>query len=226
MELPTHKTCSRCKESKKLEEFYKKEREFLGVRNMCKECCKEDHKKWREKNPGKDAEAIKKRRKENPAQERGYREKYRVNNAEKERLRAEKYRIENREKYRESGKKSQARIRSTVKGKLTDNFRRSMRRMILSKNGQSTFSLVGYTVDDLRSHLESLFTDGMTWDNYGLYGWHIDHKIPLVAFNYEKPTDTDFKKAWCLSNLQPLWAFDNLTKGDRLSVPFQPSFAL
>jgi 5-methylcytosine-specific restriction endonuclease McrA len=62
----------------------------------------------------------------------------------------------------------------------------------------------------------------MSWKNKGQ--WHIDHIIPLSAFNYEKPGDTDFKKAWSLKNLQPLWMADNNRKYDKLDQPFQPSF--
>jgi hypothetical protein len=64
----------------------------------------------------------------------------------------------------------------------------------------------------------------MSWENYG--EWQIDHIIPLAAFNYETPFDMDFQRAWSLSNLQPLWALENMSKGDKLSKPFQPSLAL
>ncbi|OKP79784.1 hypothetical protein BTE77_06750 [Ensifer adhaerens] len=63
-------------------------------------------------------------------------------------------------------------------------------------------------------HLEAQFTDGMTWDNYG--EWHVDHIIPLAAHNYETTDDIDFKRAWAMSNLQPLWAIDNHRKRDRI----------
>jgi hypothetical protein len=84
--------------------------------------------------------------------------------------------------------------------------------------------LVGYTVADLKSHLENLFISGMGWDNYGI--WHVDHKIPKSAFNFSCAEDIDFKKCWALSNLQPMWGIDNVIKGKKLSKPFQPSLAL
>ncbi|MBZ9943477.1 hypothetical protein LB533_20535 [Mesorhizobium sp. BR1-1-13] len=95
-----------------------------------------------------------------------------------------------------------------------------------SKAARSTFALLEYTVDELRAHLEEQFQPGMSWDNYGRNGWHVDHKIPLSAHNYQTPDDIDFKKAWALSNLQPLWEADNISKGAKLSAPFQPSLAL
>lgn len=84
-------------------------------------------------------------------------------------------------------------------------------------------SLVGYTLKDLKKHLEKKFVDGMTWDNYG--EWHVDHKIPLAVHNFVTPNDMDFQKAWALDNLQPLWANENISKKDKLDKPFQPSLA-
>ena len=79
---------------------------------------------------------------------------------------------------------------------------------------RSTFLLLGYTLEELMSHLEALFTEGMTWDNYG--EWHVDHKIPMASFNFETTDDREFKLCWCLDNLQPLWGPDNLSKGIKL----------
>lgn len=76
---------------------------------------------------------------------------------------------------------------------------------------RSTFKLLGYTIEELMNHLEALFTDGMTWDNYG--EWHVDHKVPMSSFIFESTEDIEFKKCWDLGNLQPLWGLDNLSKG-------------
>ena len=62
----------------------------------------------------------------------------------------------------------------------------------------------------------------MAWDNYGLHGWHIDHIFPLSVFNYTKPEHIDFKRAWALKNLQPMWAKENYQKHNKLEKPFQP----
>lgn len=94
------------------------------------------------------------------------------------------------------------------------------------KNNISVFKILGYSLQELKTHLEKQFQPGMTWENYGLHGWHIDHKIPKAVFNFETIHDLDFKKCWKLSNLQPLWAVDNLKKQAKLIKPFQPSLAL
>jgi hypothetical protein len=87
-----------------------------------------------------------------------------------------------------------------------------LRNRLSSKNNKSTFDILKFSVEELMQHLESKFQPGMTWDNYGIYGWHIDHIKPDVAFIYKSIDDEDFKKCWALDNLQPLWAKDNLRK--------------
>lgn len=78
-----------------------------------------------------------------------------------------------------------------------------------------TMELVGCSVAFLRSHLESLFQPGMTWENQG--AWHVDHKLPLASFNLQDPEQLRAACHW--SNLQPLWAGDNLRKGAKTPTP-------
>jgi hypothetical protein len=72
---------------------------------------------------------------------------------------------------------------------------------------------LGYTIEELMSHLEKQFTEGMTWENYG--EWHVDHIKPMSSFKFESVDDPEFKECWKLENLQPLWEEDNLSKGPR-----------
>jgi hypothetical protein len=69
---------------------------------------------------------------------------------------------------------------------------------------------LGCSIAELKQHLESQFKPGMSWDNYGRNGWHIDHITPLCRFNLQD--EIEFKKACHFTNLQPLWAGDNLEK--------------
>lgn len=92
---------------------------------------------------------------------------------------------------------------------------RSRLRMAL-KNNYKTGSAVqdlGCSINELMKYLESKFQDGMTWENYGQFGWHIDHIMPLSKFDLTK--QSQIKKACHYTNLQPLWWKDNLVKGDR-----------
>ncbi len=121
--------------------------------------------------------------------------------------------------YRENKEKAGARHRARIA--LDDNYRLACRlRKRMSQaihNGQKSGSAVrdlGCTIPELRAHLEAQFARGMTWDNWARDGWHIDHIIPLAAFDL---TDREQFLAAChYTNLQPLWAVDNLRKGAKV----------
>ena len=89
------------------------------------------------------------------------------------------------------------------------------------KNGAPWESLVDYDHLALMTHLESLFTEGMSWSNYG-YGkdkWNIDHKIPIASFNITSKICQEFKDCWALDNLQPMWQVRNFEKGAKSMKP-------
>lgn len=90
------------------------------------------------------------------------------------------------------------------------------RRMVYKISGKDRFDFLPYTVDDLFKHLESKFRLGMSWKNYGLRGWHIDHILPDSSFNYKSVEDEEFQKCWALDNLQPLWAEENWSKNNKI----------
>ena len=105
--------------------------------------------------------------------------------------------------------------RATLKGNLNDRIGRGILRALgKNKGGYSWESVVGYTVTDLKNHLEKLFCDGMSWKNMGK--WHIDHIMPISFFHYKKPEDSEFQYCWSLRNLQPLWASENCSKHKKL----------
>lgn len=81
----------------------------------------------------------------------------------------------------------------------------------LEKNN-STTELVGCSKEELIKYLESQFSEGMTWDNWSLNGWHIDHIRPISSFDLSDPEQ--IKQCFHYSNLQPLWAIDNLKKSN------------
>ena len=89
--------------------------------------------------------------------------------------------------------------------------------LAFNKGGQKWETLVDFTLNDLRAHLEKQFVKGMTWENYGRTGWHIDHIQPVTSFDIQSPDDEAFKACWSLSNLRPLWATENISKGNRIT---------
>ena len=99
-----------------------------------------------------------------------------------------------------------------IKRNLRSRVSRAMRG--IGAKSDKTLNLLGCSVEELKSHLESQFTEGMNWDNYGHRGWHIDHIKPCASFDL---TDEDQQReCFNYKNLQPLWAYDNLSKGDKI----------
>ena len=179
---------------------------------------------------------------ENKEQIKAYKKTWYLKNSERIKYKLKKYYIENQEeilairrKYqsdnltraREIQNKASTKRRKTLKGKLSGLMGTRINNSLVRgyKASRHWETLVGYTIAQLKRHLEKQFTNGMTWENYGHY-WHIDHIVPISAFNFEKPEDMDFKHCWALSNLQPLEANKNLRKNARLEKPFQPSLQL
>jgi hypothetical protein len=100
--------------------------------------------------------------------------------------------------------------------RVANNLRNRLNRAIKCnyKSGSAVGDL-GCSIDQLKAYLESKFQPGMTWDNYGRTGWHIDHIKPLSSFDL---TNRDqFVLACHYTNLQPLWAKDNMSKSDNIS---------
>jgi len=130
---------------------------------------------------------------------------YRTKEEKIERL--NKWKQENPEKIKKPIKKTF----SPHKNRLSESVRRRLKKYLKIKNitkKNKTFDIVGCTPQELLEYIESKFTNGMSWDNYGFYGWHIDHIIPLSSANNEE----ELYKLCHYTNLQPLWAKDNLTK--------------
>lgn len=120
----------------------------------------------------------------------------------------------NTDEGRERNRVAVKKYRSTPSGRI--NHRTSARMFAgLSgvRRGSNWRARLGYTVADLRAHLECGFLPGMSWDNIG--DWHIDHIVPLASFTFSSADDPEFRAAWALTNLRPLWAADNMRKHAR-----------
>lgn len=89
---------------------------------------------------------------------------------------------------------------------------------IKNNNGKKDFSvneLVGCDMPTLKRHLESKFSDGMTWDNYGSV-WHVDHIVPCAVFDLSEAEQA--RECFHFTNLQPMFAEENMRKHARLHV--------
>lgn len=109
-------------------------------------------------------------------------------------------------------KYDRARRKSNPKLRVDANMSRSIRKALAgNKNGRPWETLVNFSLDQLKTHLEEQFDETMSWDNYGTY-WHIDHIKPRCSFNYTQAEEGQFKECWSLDNLRPLNAAENIRK--------------
>ena len=83
-----------------------------------------------------------------------------------------------------------------------------------TKKSKKTMELTGCTVDELKKHIEKQFKPGMNWSNHSVKGWHIDHIQCCASFDLTK--EEEQKKCFHYTNLQPLWAEENLSKGAKV----------
>lgn len=74
-------------------------------------------------------------------------------------------------------------------------------------------SLLGCTLHHFKHHIESHFTDGMTWANHGNDGWHIDHVRPVASFDLSDAAQR--QECFHFTNTQPMWATENMKKGSK-----------
>jgi hypothetical protein len=191
------KECSKCKEHKILESFYNAKNKLFNKTSYCKTCNYLSEIEYKKKNKDK----VYQRRK-----------KYRSNNKDKMNKDCITYRKNNKNRINEN-----KRIRRKIdpQFKIKANLRNRLYMTVKNEyKSASTLELLGCTVTYLIKHLEQRFTEGMTWDNYGLYGWHIDHILPCASFDLTDPEQQ--KKCFHYSNLQPLWAADNISKKDKI----------
>ena len=140
------------------------------------------------------------------------------------------YRIQYLKKYRKINKDTRDRNeykREYEKNRLKDpkykiekNLRCRLYQAAKGSNRVNVLNLVGLNKQGLKQHLESLFKEGMNWDNYGINGWHIDHIKPCALFDF---TNIEHQKqCFHYTNLQPLWAKENRLKSDKYN-PIQPT---
>ena len=140
-----------------------------------------------------------------------YAKKYSQENKEKILIKSKKYYQENREMISEYRKK---RYNTDINFKITSNLRTRFK-LALKNNAKSGSAVknLGCTIEEFKKYFESLFTEGMTWEKVFDGSIHIDHKRPLASFDLSKPEEQT--KACHYTNLQPLWAVDNLKKSDK-----------
>lgn len=184
---------------------------------ICSECGPTAHKRWLKQGTicgrcyGRLRSAQDRAR--NSAATNAASRRYRRANPDRRLITTQAWRKRNPVANRAIQKRARDKYRATVRGQLDHRMEVAIRNVLCGrKRRQSWVSLVGYSVEDLKAHLEALFVDGMTWARFMAGEIHIDHKKPKSKFQYESAADPVFRECWGLQNLQPLWAADNLRK--------------
>jgi len=227
------RVCIKCGEEKDISEFYiKKNGKY---HSYCNGCRLKGHREWRNANKKHVDEYKEKTKEYRNAKDKEYREQnreklriiaqiyndshkkehkeYRDNPINKKRLKEnrKKWLAKNRDKYNEYFTKYHKNINHRIAHRL----RTRIRKALLGVTKHFTLkSVLGCTLDELKLHLESQFTGGMSWANYGQAEdkWNIDHIRPLKSFTDLSDPEQQ-KEAFSYRNLQPMWTKDNISKG-------------
>ncbi len=210
-DYPDHKKCNNCLQEKILKDFPVDSSGKYGRKGRCSDCCNESQ---RDKYEDDDQWRKQKQDKNNKYGRKKYNED--IEHRENKLMKIRQYRsTEVGKQVRRDYDKN--RYDNDIHYKVHHNTKsliyNRLRNRNSGKDNRSTFDILPYTLEELIEHLESKFKPDMTWDNYG--EWHIDHIQPDVSFNYTSVDDPEIQKCWALSNLQPLWAEENLSKGAR-----------
>ena len=175
-----------------------------------KETKSEYDKRYREQNKLKIAQYKKQWATENAQQVFNQQKKYRENNAEKLAIDKSQYAKNNRAKINAKASVYERHRRATDPlYRLIRNTRNMVLRYMFDGKDKKTQEIVGCTFEELKLHIENQFIEGMTWENYGINGWHIDHIKPLAMAS----TKEEIIASNHYTNLQPMWQLDNLKKG-------------
>ena len=193
------KICSKCQTEKDLNDFPN----WKGHKGcICSVCQSIRRKKYRQ-------EHVKNKEKMNKCSN-----QYKKNNKEKIKEYQKQWRKTNRYKITEYNKNKRY---NDINFRIAHNLRSRIKSVLKSKNSlkaNKTIKLIGCSIDFLKNYLESKFKSGMTWENYGYSGWHIDHIIPCSSFDLVQQTEQE--KCFHYTNMQPLWSWENFSKSDRI----------
>lgn len=224
--------CPKCGETD-LTQFSKCKSRKYGLQVYCKKCSREQMKKhhdsnreqinlkaikYRELHPEKIKEAKRKYKEKHPDRVKAQRKKQHLLRKDKEREEIYRWRKANPKRMRELRRKSNHKIYKTEKGRIRQLMATAIWESLKgNKAGRHWETLVGYTLQGLIAHLKGTIPDGYTWQDYLDGKLHLDHIIPVAAFDFTKPEDNDFKRCWALENLQLLTAHENLRKGAKIA---------
>jgi hypothetical protein len=220
------KVCTKCKVEKSLDCYGKQKGGLYGLRSVCFECRRIEGKIYASLNKERRSDYVKNYTNTNKDKISFYGKKYRQENKEK----IKKYRQENKEKIKETQsnyyKKNKElvlkknsnyrdkRLKNDPIFKFIHHIRSNIKNTFKRGNNQfrkgaRTETILGCTIEEFRLHIEKQFTEGMSFENHG--EWHLDHIKPISLAT----TEEEVIALNHYTNFQPLWAEDNLRKGNK-----------
>ncbi len=221
------KKCTKCSIVKCLSEFYKDKRSKHEYLSKCKQCCKEyvdqnkqkiqkRAKKWYDNNREKALKTRKNYRNKNREKIAKNKKIWYIKNKKKIIKQKKEYYTKNKKIIKKRTKEyTKNKLKTDINFKILYNLRRRINHVLKNHNKSLTsMILIGCEIDYLMYHIQKQFTKSMNWDNYGLNGWEIDHKLPCAKFDLSKKSEQ--LKCFNYTNLQPLWAIDNKRKSDKI----------
>lgn len=212
--------CNKCLQEYPIILFYKDNNRKCGVSRWCKKCFSLQNKKYKKENKKRLDLEIKKYRIANKEKIKLKHKEYCQKHKNEIRIKSKEYRIKNKEKrrkwhkeyYHRIGKNS---IQLIIRSRLSKKLNSALKNKGLKKT-LCTMELLGCDINFFISFIEKQFLPGMTWENYGVYGWHLDHIIPCNWFDLSKIEDQ--KKCFHYTNIQPMWGSENTSKQDKIKI--------
>ena len=151
----------------------------------------------------------------NKERDKEYRKEYYQKNKKTIQKKSREYRLNNKESYLKwLSIWQKEKLKTDPNFKIKRNLRKRIWNVLKGKKIKTTLELIGCSVEELWNYLEKQFKPGMTRENYGL--WHVDHIKPCASFDLTKPEEQI--KCFHYTNLQPLWAAENLSQGAKYEM--------
>jgi hypothetical protein len=223
--MTTSRECTKCGETKDFSCFNKDKTAKFGIKPRCIECTNQQKAEYRKNNREKIIASSRKYSQRPETKER--KKQYREDNKEKIKETNAKYIEANKDKIKEQQKlyaqnnrdkineRRKQYLASNPNARLAHNLRArfhdALKRSSFGKTS-TTIHFLGAEIETIKQHLQTLFLQGMSWDNYG--EWEIDHIIPIASFDLS--SEEEQLRCFHYTNLQPLWSSENRSKGKKI----------
>jgi len=200
------KICSNCKIEKSFDQFNKGQDKF-GLQYWCKNC----RKQYRLAHKAEIKQYWKQHYQDHKAEKKQYGKQHYQDHKAEMKQQMKQYRLAHKAERKQYNKNK---YHTDINYKISCYLRtRILSALKNNSKSKSTMKLVGCSIDFFRSYYESKFTEGMSWEKVMNGEIHCDHRRPCASFDLSKPSEQ--RKCFHYTNLQPLWAKDNLEKGKK-----------